>query len=196
VGVAIELDRVADAEADGDKGGNITPRQIEAAARIAVQTQDVNSDALLQELDKLCREYDAVRRTLPSGIDRTRAMTRVVVKMRTLAPSLVSFIDIYKASRSAGNRLAAVAMMQMEPHVADLDWLKNRFSSEQPFIFYHAALALQNVANILRTPEDSRRLRLVGQQALNTVQGFAGAPDANTVGILEHLISSLAEKQA
>ena len=68
-GVALELDRVADAEAESgaDKSGKITPRQIEAAARIEVETRDVGSQALLGELDRLCLEYDSLRRTLPSG---------------------------------------------------------------------------------------------------------------------------------
>src|SRR5262249_33735685 len=148
----VELDRVANAEPQNasEKSGNITPLQIEAAARIAVQAQDINTDALLRELDRLCLEYDAIRRTQPSGSNRTRAMTRVIVQMRTLAPSLENFIDAYKGSGSPGSRLAAVAMMQMVPRAADINWLKERFSSEQPFVFYHAALALQNAANTLQ----------------------------------------------
>jgi len=120
-------------------------------------------------------------------------MTRVLAKMRTLAPSVVKFVDIYKSSGAPGSRLAAIAMMQMEPRIADIDWLKERFSSEQPFVFYHAALALQNAANILQTTEDKRRLRQAARQGLQAVKGFSRGPDANTVGVLENLISSLPE---
>jgi hypothetical protein len=186
-GVVLELDRLADAEAESgtDKSGKITPRQIEAAARIEVEKRDVGSQPLLGQLDRLCLEYDSLRRTLPSGDNRTRAMTRVLVKMRSLAPSLVEFLDTYKGSGSPGSRLAATAMMQMIPRVADLDWLRERFSSEQPFLFYHAALALQNVANIYNTREEKERLRKVAQQALDAVKSFAGAPDRSTVEVLE-----------
>jgi hypothetical protein len=192
-GVALELDRVADAEAEtgADKNGRITPRQIEAAARIAIQTKEVGSQTLLGELDRLCLEYDSLRRTLPAGDGRTRAMTRVLVKMRSLAPSVVDFLDTYKSSGSPGSRLAAIAMMQMVPRVADLDWLRERFSSELPFVFYHAALALQNVANICDTLEKKAHLREVTQQALAAVNGFAGIPDRATVEVLEMLLSSL-----
>jgi hypothetical protein len=191
--VALELEKVADAEAqsDNDKTGKITPRQLEAANRIAIETRDVGSEALLQELDRLCLEYDSLRQTLPPGRDRTRAMTRVLVKMRSLAPSLVHHLDTYKSSGSPGSRLAAIAMMQMVPRVADLAWLGERFSSDQPFIFYHAALALQNVANISNTPEERERLRRVAQQALKTVKAFAGVPDQNTVDVLDRLIANL-----
>jgi hypothetical protein len=117
-------------------------------------------------------------------------MTRVIVKMRSLAPSLVDYIDAYKGSGSAGSRLAAIAMMQMAPRVADLDWLGDRFSSEQPFVFYHAALALQSVANISDTLE-KKRLREVAQQSLSKIKSFAGKPDAGTIEVLETLLSSL-----
>jgi hypothetical protein len=195
-GVSLELDRVADAEAESgtDKSGKITPRQLEAAARIAIETRGVGSPALLSELDKLCLEYDSLRRTLPSGQDRTRAMTRVIVKMRSLAPILLDFLDAYKSSGSPGSRLAAIAMMQMDPRVADLEWLRDRFSSEQPFLFYHAALALQNFANTCVTAEDKKHLRQIAQQALNKVKSFAGVPDRETMQVLEMLMASLLQQ--
>jgi hypothetical protein len=189
-GIALELDQVArDAERETEKGGAITPRQIEAATRI--QSQNIGAEALLHELDRLCLEYDSLRRTLPSGPDRTRAMTRVVVKMRSLAPSLSDFVDVYKGSGSAGSRLAAIAMMQMVPRVSDLDWLKNRFSSEQPFLFYHAALALQNVANIPASKQDRDQLQSTAEQALASVNSFHGVPDKGTIEVLETLLSDL-----
>jgi hypothetical protein len=196
VGVDLELDRVADAEAESgtDKSGRITARQIEAATRIEIETREVGSRALLRELDRLCLEYDSLRRSLPPGDMRTKAMTRVLVKMRSLAPSLVDFVDVYKSSGSPGSRLAAIAMMQMVPSAADLDWLRGRFSSEQPFVFYHAALALQNVADARKAPADRKQLRAAAQQALDTVKSFAGIPDRNTIEVLESLISDLSKQ--
>ena len=196
LGLSLELDRVADAEAESEtnKTGNITPRQIEVATRIAVQMREVDPQTLLKELDRLCLEYDSFRRSLPAGPERTRAMTRVIVKMRSLAPSLLDYMETYKGSGSPGSRLAAIAMMQMVTQSADLDWLKERFSTEHPFVFYHAALALQNVANTCDTPEKRKRLREVAQQALATVKAFAGPPDRGTIAVLEMLLSSLSEK--
>ena len=190
-GINLELNQVAEeAENAGSESGKITPRQVEAAARIEIQSREIDSKSLLNELDRLCLEYDSLRRSLPAGDERTRAMTRVLVRMRSLAPSLVDFIDAYKGSGSAGSRLAAVAMMQMVPSVADLNWLKERFSSEKPFVFYHAALALQNIANTSDTLQKKRNLRQVAQQALSTIQNFP-APDQGTIEVLETLLSSL-----
>jgi hypothetical protein len=104
LGIALELDRVADAEDQGDasKSGKVTPLQVQTAARIAIEAKELSSQSLLTELDKLCMEYDSLRRTMTAGVSRTRAMTRVIVKMRSLAPSLVNFLDVYKNSRLAG----------------------------------------------------------------------------------------------
>ncbi|MCK1655841.1 hypothetical protein IVA88_31145 [Bradyrhizobium sp. 149] len=196
-GVALELDRIADAESetDKDKGGKITPRQIEAAARIEVQARGVGSEELLRELDRLCLEYDSFRRALPPGPERTRAMTRAVVKMRSLAPSVLDSLGIYKGSGSPGSRLAAIAMMQMVPRVADLAWLGERFSVEQqPFLLYHAALALQNVANISDTGEKRDLLRRVAEEALTKVKSFPGVPDQGTIEVLQMLSTSLSHR--
>lgn len=188
-GIKLELERVADAESE-DKGGKVTPNQKDSAARIAVEKRDLGSPALLAELDRLCLEFDALRRTLPSGDIRTRAMTRIVVQMRSLAPSLTEFIDAYKGSSAAGSRLAAIAMMQMVPTSADVQWLEDRFSSDPPFLFYHAALALQSVmdnsnpnkAKLLEIHESARR-------ALKKVESFEGVPDPSTIEVLKTLIA-------
>jgi hypothetical protein len=194
-GLAFELDRVADAVVDqeNNKTGKITPRQAEAAARIAVQAQDISPRALLDEMDRLCLEYDNLRRLLPPGEVRTRTMTRIVAKMRSLAPSLTEFLDIYKGSGSAGSRLAAIAMMQMTPQVADLIWLKERFKVEkQAFLLYHSALALQNLVDSYTSVADKRRLRKAAEEALEKVSSFAeGTPDRGTTEILEMLIASI-----
>ncbi|MEA5160708.1 hypothetical protein U5903_07970 [Cereibacter johrii] len=188
-GVRVELERVADAEKE-DEAGKVTPNQKEVAARIAVEKSDLGSQPLLKELDRLCLEFDALRRNLPSGDIRTRAMTRVMVQMRSLSPSLIEFIDAYKGSGSAGSRLAAIAMMQMVPTSADVGWLEGRFKSDPPFIFYHAALALQNA---LDSPDTSERrlqeIREAARRALERVRSFSGTPDHSTVEVLKTMIA-------
>lgn len=189
-GIKVELDRVADAEKE-DKGGTVTPNQKESAARIAVEKHDLGAQPLLAELDRLCLEFDALRRTLPSGDIRTRAMTRIVVQMRSLAPSLIEFLDAYKGSGSAGSRLAAIAMMQMVPTSVDVEWLERRFSSDAPFLFYHAALALQNAMDSPDTNE-TKLLEICAsaRRALERVKSFNGVPDRSTIEVLEALIAS------
>lgn len=114
-------------------------------------------------------------------------MTRVLVKMRSLAPTAADHIDAYRSSGSAGSRLAAVAIMQMVPETADILWLGERFAEEEPFVFYHAALALQNAINHApRQAEDA--IKLVAEQGLETISGFKGEPDQSTIMILQNIM--------
>ena len=185
-GVEAELDALAD---KAPSGGEVTAEQTEAAAHIAVESRNLGNDYLFSELDKLCIQYDTVRRTMPPSSLRTREMTRIVVKMRALGPSTSDRIDAYKGSGSAGSRLAAVAMMQMEPAYVDLDWLLERFRTDAPFIFYHASLALTNAANF-RTGTDRQGVIVIAQAALDLVESFKGGPDQGTVEALRAVLSS------
>ena len=182
-GVEAELDALA--EKSTDRGG-VTADQAKAAAQLAIQARESGSSQMLAELDKLCLQYDTIRRTMPAGQLRTQEMTRIVVKMRALGPSTSERIDGLKRSGSAGSRLAAIAMMQMEPERADLPWLLERFASEAPFVFYHAALALVNAAN---GPDPAERADVVefARQALRIVEDHL-QPDQNTVEVLRSLI--------
>lgn len=188
-GIEADLDRVADAVVgdEDSKGGAVTEDQTRTAARIAEKSKDVGVTPILNELDRLCLEYDSIRRAMASGRARTHAMTRVLVKMRSLAPTAADHIDAYRSSGSAGSRLAAVAIMQMVPETADILWLGERFAEEEPFVFYHAALALQNAINHApRQAEDA--IKLVAEQGLETISGFKGEPDQSTIMILQNIM--------
>ena len=189
-GVTAELGEVAKEVAGQVEpgSGQITERQIQAAATIDVQSRDLSKEALRRQLDQLAAEHDTVRRTMPSGHRRTQMLTRILVQMRALGPALSGFIDSFKASSSPGGRLAAVAMMQMDPDNADLGWLVDRFSMDNPFIFYHASLALQNVANG-QSGEKFASVKKAAETALWTVKSFNGTPDQSTIEVLEALIS-------
>lgn len=188
-GIEADLDRVADAAvSSGDtKDGAVTADQTRTAALIVTKSKDVGVAAILNELDRLCLEYDTIRRAMAAGRARTHAMTRVLVKMRSLAPTTAEYIDAYRSSDSAGSRLAAIAIMQMVPATVDILWLGMRFAEEQPFLFYHAALALQNAIN--HTPrQEEDAIRLIAEQALETLAAFQGEPDQSTIMILQNIV--------
>ena len=49
-----------------------------------------------------------------------------------------------RSSSNAGERLAAIAMLQVKPEPDALAWLSERFPPhEKPFVAYHAAVALR-----------------------------------------------------
>lgn len=113
-------------------------------------------------------------------------MTQILVRMRMLGPSMSKYMTTYMTSGSAGSRLAAVAMMQIQPEKADIDWLVRRFKEEAPFVFYHAALALQNVAN--NVPHLRAEVKRAANDALDIVNKFNGTPDAETMFVLKALL--------
>lgn len=181
-----ELDRVASVSI-GDSKGAVTSEQVEAAVKIESQVSDLGLPELLRQLDRLCLQYDTIRNTMPSGYQRTSAMTNVLIKMRALAPSTSSKIEAYKSSGSPGSRLAAIAMMQMEPHIGDVNWLAQRFSLENPFVFYHAALALKNMT-IHADANMRREISVAAKAARTVVESFEyGVPDPDTIEALSSI---------
>jgi hypothetical protein len=79
-------------------------------------------------------------------------------------------------------------MMQMQPDRADLTWLVRRFREDHPFVFYHAALAFQNVAND-GDPEVLDEVKAATREALATLQAFKGEPDASSIQVLEAILA-------
>lgn len=92
----------------------------------------------------LSAEYDEARRVMKPGSIRTRKMTEIFAKMRSLAASVRSAFQRFKQSDSSGERLAAVAILQMFPNRSELPWLAERLDPklERPFVGYQAAQAL------------------------------------------------------
>jgi hypothetical protein len=165
-------------------GAEVATWQVRAAERISDSSQAQNISATLLTLRRLAAEYDRLRTELPSGDVRTRRMTDVMVRMRVLAlagyPELPRFAD----SASPGNRLVAVAMLQVQPDPAYFSWLLDRISLEKPFIAYNAIEAFRRATEFgkyndalrvlftdwLKTPkaqsflaEDNDRTRLLKQ---------------------------------
>lgn len=167
----------------------ISPQQIRSATRVQVAAQSLGDDALRSQLKQLTLEFDSLRRTLPSGPERSRSMTEVMVKLRTIGPALSREISVLKASQSAGERLAAIAMMQLDLTLLDFQWLLERFRSDPPFLFFQAAFALLNAVR-LASPSEKSKIRQIARDALTTVEAFQGIPDANTVRILQEIVDS------
>ncbi len=77
------------------------------------------------------------------GDDRTRAMAVLVAQMRALGQAAFPFRGELAFSSDAGQRLAAIAIAQVQPDPAMLEWLASRVGpSERPFVQYNAAQAL------------------------------------------------------
>lgn len=141
----------------------------------------------------LAREYDTIRSNMASSPARTARMNRVVAQMRGLGKICQPFWDEFAHSTFAGSRLAAVAILQMAPDLGKLDWLIGRFGTERPFVFFHAALALRELAE--NAPAEARpAIRRQVQTAISRVQAFTGgSPDESTLDVLRSILESLPE---
>ena len=137
------------------------------------------------------QEYETTRASMHAGPERTRAMNAVVAKMRALALAADLFLDEFmNASSSPGRRLAAICILQLKPEMRAVPWLVERMRQEQPFVFFHASVALLNTARrfgLSEHPALSTALR----SALAQVQSFGPNADANTVRLLTLAISEL-----
>lgn len=189
--VEFELRRQADAavQVPVEKQGRVSPEQIASAAKLEVETKSIAPNELNKQVERLCVEYEIVRQTLPSGPERTRSMNRIMAQMRVIGPSVASALETLKRSDSAGHRLAAIAIMQMEPPRADLIWIEERFHKETPFVFYQAALLLQTLAQsqaITRSAviDSAQRVYVVIEQ-------FPGIPDQSTLDVLNSIIADV-----
>jgi hypothetical protein len=146
-----------------------------------------------KKMDELARQYEFLRAARDA--QRRKAteaeivqMNKIVSQMRALAVSCVPYWKDYADSERPGDRLAAVVIIQMSPDPNFLGWLGERFRVDRPFIFYHAALAIQNMADQCWT-EAREQIRSTAEQALNALRNFKDDPDKKTVDVLEGILS-------
>ena len=110
-----------------------------------VKSPETVDAAAQSALLALVEAYEKIRRTMPASGDRTRRMTAVFSQMKSHAPGTHALLAQFARSNSAGERLAAIAILQMFPDANYLDWLAERLNNpeaEKPFVGYMAAVAL------------------------------------------------------
>jgi hypothetical protein len=148
-------------------------------------------DAVFQNMLSLARDYESTRANMKSSGERTAAMNAVVAKMRALGPTAKQFLPEFTSdNESPGVRLAGIAVLEMSPDENYLNWLAERMAVEQPFVLFHAALALLAA---VRFYGGSRRTALTTalNAALSSLKSFPGKPDENTLRALETALQEL-----
>jgi hypothetical protein len=138
-----------------EEAKEVTPEQIEAADRVRRLAARDGFSAAREEMLALARKYELLRATMPEGKSRTRTLDALVLQMRTLGLACQPFLPEFANSNSPGERLAAIALLQVKPDPAYCDWLARRLKEEEPFIVYHAAVAL--LAAVRHADQSQRR---------------------------------------
>lgn len=98
----------------------------------------------LSDMQELAKQYDRIRDDMTASNTRTRRMTAVFETMCEQAGGVRRFLRELQQSKSAGCRLAAIAVLQLHPRADQLDWLAARLDpeAEKPFVGFQAATAL------------------------------------------------------
>jgi hypothetical protein len=117
-----------------------------AAATANKLNPSATTSSVRLDVIKLAEKYVKLRRDMPAGDARTRMMTATAAELRSLAPSAYYLIPELIISPSAGERLAAICILQQIPDQTYLNWLAERVVVENPFPGYHATLALLRAA--------------------------------------------------
>lgn len=114
------------------------------------------------------------------GPERTHRMEVVASQMRALSLAAYPLLGELARSTLPGERLAAVTFLQTQPKREFFRWLAERMTEEEPFIGYHAAVALLNAARSA-TQEDRELLFSVIGGALRRTSELEDSTDRRTV---------------
>jgi hypothetical protein len=144
--IEAELEKSAqDAEASQGQSKAPTRDELKRAEYVERLATPADFEIVRRQVDDLAAEYEKIRATMPSSDARTRRMEVIVSKMRTIGRAAYPLRYRLMQSPSPGQRLQAVACLQVIPDFDQLDWLADRVRVEKPFVSYHAIVAL-NVA--------------------------------------------------
>jgi hypothetical protein len=195
-GIEAEIREVQQAEVRVvERSGNLNPeppseRQVRAAEKIGELSLDADASVISRQVHDLAMEYERIRASMRPSDSRTRRMEVVVTKMRTLAFAAYPLLDRLTKSTSTGERLAAVAILEVRSNPAYLGWLAERFSIERPFIAYHAGVALSVAARTLDRTY-SEQIRTAIHAARNALG--PGSDNTDRARVLENAEKALTE---
>ena len=155
----------------------ITDTGIRRAIAVEKASQGVNPGVVRELVRSLAKSYESLRLAMSPGNDRTTSLEQIASQMKSLGLTVQPFLGELKSSSSPGERLAAVTALEISPREDSLDWLADRIIEEQPFIGYHAALALRAaVREFLAHPAANGTVSLGGSPPqVRTCQAIARA---------------------
>ena len=177
----------------GDGG---TPEAKKAVIeQIDFAAAQVPADQVKQEVLKLAREYDSTRASMSPSRKRTRLLDGIVLRMQGLARRAGWILPNLVKSTSDGEKLAAIALLQMDPDPEYLSWLAGLFHEATPFLMYHAAEALRSAVRALKDQERDALKSALEEAKKETWEKFPD-PDKekNIKNILDQALQELEPK--
>lgn len=101
------------------------------------------------QIKSYAKMYERIRQRMPASHERTKRMEEVFIKMQSLATASYPLLDELIKSPSPGERLAAIAILQVFADERYLPFLVKVIGSEKPFVGYQATKALKFASGAL-----------------------------------------------
>ena len=153
----------------------------------------LEDDTIREQVRALAKRYQEFRGNMPTGSERTARLDEIAAQMRAIAGESRRFLPELMASNQAGDRLAAIAILQIKPADDALDWLAARVDpqAEQAFIGYNAAVALRIAAKML--PIDD--LAIVERSIFKGLESIVRKPNSNRDRTLRIALKELEQRR-
>jgi hypothetical protein len=139
------------------------------------QRFDPSLDLVRRQIGSYARLYERTRQRMRPSSERTQRMEQIFQKMRSIATASYPLLDELADSPSPGERLAAVAILQLFAAERWIPFLVRLVGSEKPFVGYHATKALHFAVGAMEATVYPQLLKAIqdAQAALQTASvGF------------------------
>lgn len=141
---------------------NIEKSYSEALASLKAPETLSKTEAFAR-VNEVCAYYDRIKKTMPSGTERTRLLTNLSSLLWPLMAMVdVNTLDIEERLKSAsgGIRLSAYKFLEFQPDIKYLNLLLSRSAGvlEEPFGQYGALLALRRMITTLELQKEQKQL--------------------------------------
>lgn len=113
---------------------------------------DASLDLVRGQVRSYARLYEKTRQRMPPSNERTAQMEHIFAQMSALVTASYPLLAELVKSPSPGERLAAVAILQVFASEDSLPFLVGLVGSEKPFVAYHAIRALSFAVDALDAP--------------------------------------------
>lgn len=124
--------------------GSLTPEQQKAAEEIAGLASTESQQAVRKEMLRVAMEYNRANSIIDQKA-KAQAKDRALVEMRLLSLAASNLLDELRLSGSFGERLAAIAILQLRPRPSQeiLSWLADQLVLSDDVLVKQASLAIE-----------------------------------------------------
>jgi hypothetical protein len=145
-----------------------------SAEQSEADRSSLSADLVREQLRTYAHLYERTRQRMRASHERTQRLEQIFAKMLGLATASYPLLDELAGSPSPGERLAAIAILQMFASERFLPFLVKLVGEEKPFVGYHAIRALHFAVGAL----DPR----AHPQLLEAIHNAQKALDSSGVG--------------